>query len=106
MEDVRLVVLVGHPDTRADLSLIPEILDRIATQAEIERPVIVRRPLVLNPELLPVADQAVVRVDPDNRTGRGRLRIVRVEAVEPEESGLVDRLGSIDLKPRLNQMFL
>src|SRR5262245_37425409 len=53
VEDIGLIMLVGHANPRADLTLIVEPLDRVAAHSDIERPVIGRAPLILHPEFLP-----------------------------------------------------
>ena len=62
MEDMGLIGLIGDADPWTDLAFIVEALNGIASHSQIEGPVIVGAPLILNPELL---------ARPYGRYGRG-----------------------------------
>src|SRR5262249_23168292 len=61
VEDIGLIMLVGGADPGTDLSFIIESLNRITPHTEVERPVIVRCPLILDPEFLPRLDILIGR---------------------------------------------
>ena len=106
MEHIGRIGLVGDPDPRADLSLMALVLHCISPHAEVERPVIVRAPLILNPEFLAPTDQSIVRIDTNQFPVGSDPGSVRIQPIERKQSRLVHRLCPVDLESDFDHMFL
>ena len=92
MEGVRRSVLIGHADPGTHLPFATKILHRVATNPDIERPLIIGRPLVLNPEFLAIPDQPIVCIQihqvgerVPTRHGDERTQDLEVDVVLPRQ---------------------
>jgi hypothetical protein len=102
MKYVGCVVLIGRAETGADLAFAAQVLDRITSDSEIKGPLIVRTPLILNPEFLAVAELSVIGIETQEFTHRISGSVI----CERKEPRFVYRLGSVDLESGLDHMFL
>jgi len=83
------------------LSFIVEPLNDIASHTQVERPLFVRGPLILDPELLSPLDVPVRALQRENRPDRDPAR-----GVERKDLRLVARAGVVDLESGFHEMLV
>src|SRR5574337_1803807 len=70
-------MFVGHSDPRADLSFVVKPLNRIAPHTHIERPLLMRRPLILQPKFLSSLNVLVGRLPRNHWSGRRAAAVIK-----------------------------
>src|SRR5262249_10130526 len=99
VEDIGLIMLVCGSDSRTDLSLVIESLDRIAPHAEIKCPMVVETPLILHPELLPRLDILIGRFPREHRPSWHTTA-----RVKGKDLGRIVGTAIVNLHSRFHQM--